>query len=276
MAQTEAADKLSPVYVPAPEGARRPIDVAHRLLGRMHGAVAIAGLQLRDEGRTVGVLTLERMPRGGGQGLPEDARAFDAGTRESLELVAALAGPLVASKRREQRWLGGRLRDGTQAAAELALVDERLTRTRLVAPLGGLVVSGDFSQMLGSPVEQGRVLFEIAPLDALRVVLHVHEADFALVARRHDGAAPLEGELPLTGEAGRALPFRVTLVTPVASVRDGENGFRVEALLTDGGEGRRPGMEGIAKITLGRTSALHAWTRETIDRLRLLIWRWTP
>ena len=54
-----------------------------------------------------------------------------------------------------------------QAEAELALVDEKLTRARVVAPFDGIVISGDLSQLIGSPVELGKKLFEIAPLDKL-------------------------------------------------------------------------------------------------------------
>ena len=41
-----------------------------------------------------------------------------------------------------------------QAQAQLDLVDEKLSRSRITAPLDGLVVSGDLTQLLGSPVEQ--------------------------------------------------------------------------------------------------------------------------
>ena len=45
-----------------------------------------------------------------------------------------------------------------QAEAQLALVVDRLARTRLVAPYDGVVVSGDLSQRLGSPVQQGEAM----------------------------------------------------------------------------------------------------------------------
>lgn len=174
-----------------------------------------------------------------------------------------------------------------QAQAELALVDEKLTRTRLVAPLAGLVVSGDLSQMLGAPVEQGKVLFEIAPLDAIRVVLQVPEGDYRPVAAgfaaRHDSPEGLRGALTLTGEAGRALPIRITAVMPVSTPLDGRNSFRVEAELIEdaasglaAGAGLRPGMEGFAKVDLGQASLIWIWTRASIDRVRLFLWTWLP
>src|SRR6185295_2858693 len=68
-----------------------------------------------------------------------------------------------------------------QAEAQLGLAQERLQRTRIVAPFDGVVVSGDLSQLLGSPLEKGKVLFEVAPLDAYRVILQVDERDVQFV-----------------------------------------------------------------------------------------------
>ena len=165
----------------------------------------------------------------------------------------------------------------SQAEAELALVREKLARTKLVAPVEGLVVSGDLSQMLGAPIEQGKVLFEIAPLDAVRVVLQVAETDYRLVAEHASVGQATIGQLVLTGEGGEQRPIRVTLVTPVAEARDGRNTFRIEAALArQDGTLLRPGMEGIAKLDVGRGAVLYSWSRTTIDRLRLFIWNWMP
>ena len=41
--------------------------------------------------------------------------------------------------------------------------------------------------MLGSPVEKGKVLFEIAPLDAYRLIVHVDERDIRYVAAGQSG-----------------------------------------------------------------------------------------
>ena len=60
-----------------------------------------------------------------------------------------------------------------QADAQIRLIDEQLGRMQIVAPLTGIVVSGDLSQSLDAPVERGEVLFEVAPLDAYRLVLQL-------------------------------------------------------------------------------------------------------
>jgi multidrug resistance efflux pump len=148
-----------------------------------------------------------------------------------------------------------------QAEAELALATDKLARTRIVAPLDGLVVSGDLSQLIGTPVEQGKVLFEIAPLNSYRVVIQVSEFDIRYVSLRQKGL------LSLTGTAGLNVPIEVERITPVSTAQGGRNVFRVEALLGSADAQLRPGMEGVAKLSVSRASLLWIWTRPIIERL---------
>lgn len=156
-----------------------------------------------------------------------------------------------------------------EADAQLELVEERLARTRVAAPFDGLVVSGDLSQMLGSPVQQGKVLFEIAPLDAYCVVLKVDERDVRSVT------VGQRGQMILTGGAAEPLPFVVKNIS-VATAEDGRNLFRVEAQI-EGPIGQlRPGMEGVGKISAGERGLWWIWTHRFGDWLRMLAWNWLP
>lgn len=156
-----------------------------------------------------------------------------------------------------------------EAQAQLALVEERLARTRLVAPYDGLVVSGDLTQQLGSPVEKGKTLFEVAPLDAFRVVLKVDESDMRGVA------VGQRGQLVLAGLTGDTLGFAVKGIS-VAAPADGRNAFEVEAQLDAAPAGLRPGMEGVGKIEAGERRLLWIWTHRFTDWLRLKLWQWWP
>ena len=157
-----------------------------------------------------------------------------------------------------------------QADAQLALAEEKLARTRLVAPFDGIVVSGDLSQLLGSPVEQGKILFELAPLDAYRVILKVDERDIA------HAAVGQRGELALTGLSHATLPFVVKTITSVSTSQEGRNFFRVEAQLADTSQRLRPGMEGVGKIVAGKRRLAWIWTRGFVDWLRIWLWTWMP
>jgi multidrug efflux pump subunit AcrA (membrane-fusion protein) len=157
-----------------------------------------------------------------------------------------------------------------QAESQLALAEEKLTRSRITAPFDGIVVAGDLSQMLGSPVEKGKVLFEVAPLDVYRVVVQVDERDIGYVRVGQTGI------LALTAMPAQPLPLTVTKTTPVAVSEEGRNYFRVEASLDKSEVPVRPGMEGVAKIEIGSRSLLWVWTHSVVEWAQLTAWKWLP
>ncbi len=158
-----------------------------------------------------------------------------------------------------------------QADSQLALADYKLARARVVAPIDGIIVAGDLSQMLGSPIEKGKVLYELAPLADYRLVVQVDERDMRYVEVGQSGALALAG-MPMS-----RVPFVVTRITPISTTEDGRNYFRVEGRLTEKVDLRlRPGMEGVAKIDAGSHSLVWIWTHSVIEWLRLTAWKWLP
>jgi multidrug efflux pump subunit AcrA (membrane-fusion protein) len=157
-----------------------------------------------------------------------------------------------------------------QASAELELVEEELGRTRVVAPFAGIVLEGDLDHSLGSPVEQGEVLFEIAPLDGYRIIVEVDGRDIA------DVAPGQSGRLALSALPGHTLPLVLERITPISTTKDGRTFFRAEAALAEPLESLRPGMEGVAKIDAGRRRLLWIWTHGLLDWLRLGAWSLLP
>lgn len=159
----------------------------------------------------------------------------------------------------------------SQAEAQLTLAEDKLSRSTLTAPFDGVIVSGDLSQLVGAPVEQGKLLFEVAPLEGYRVVLKIDDRDIGRLA------AGQRGELVLSSLPGRAMPFTVRSITPISTQQDGRNVFRVEAQLDAGDLARlRPGMEGVGKVVVGRANLLWVWTHGLVDWLRLWLWNWLP
>lgn len=224
------------------------------------------------------------------QGFIREARARAGDVVKSGQILALLedkdlqlervrwAAELEIAERREREAMAAAKRvDARLAAAQadqsralLDLAEEKLRRVQIVAPFDGVIVRGDLSQQIGSPVEQGKVLFELAPLASWRVILKVDVRDIAYVE------ASQEGRLVLTGLPGENHAFTIRRVTSVASADEGRNYFRVEADLTERTARLRPGMEGVAKVMTGDASALWVWTRRLIDWLRMAIWEWSP
>jgi multidrug resistance efflux pump len=157
-----------------------------------------------------------------------------------------------------------------EAAAEIALLDAQLARTRIVAPFDGLITNGDLSQSVGMPVQRAQVLFEIAPLDSYRVIVRVPDNEIARVVPGHGGM------LVLSALPDRHFDLHVIRVTPIAEQTEGSNTFRVEARLDGVSPQLRPNMEGVAKIDAGRHLLIWAWTHHLIDAVRLFLWSWWP
>lgn len=157
-----------------------------------------------------------------------------------------------------------------QADAQHALVTDRINHVEITAPFDGVIISGDLSQLIGSPVELGKQLFEIAPLQAYRVILQVDEGEMRHVQLGQPG------QLMISGIVGEPIPLHVSKVTPMATARDGRNFFRVEAGLDQVPAQLRPGMEGVGKISVGERRLWWVLTHTFTDWLRLTLWDWLP
>ncbi len=153
-----------------------------------------------------------------------------------------------------------------QIDAELALVEAQIDRTNLKAPFAGYIVSGDLNQSLGSPVELGDILFEVAPLNQYRIVLEVSERDMAGVK------TGLPGRIRIAAMPGDPVDFQVEQIVPLAVSDDGGSYFRVEAQLDREVPQLRPGMEGVARIEVGDRKLIWIWTHNLFSRLRLWFW----
>jgi RND family efflux transporter MFP subunit len=158
----------------------------------------------------------------------------------------------------------------SQAEAQINLLDEQLARSRMVAPFEGLVITGDLSQALGSPVQRGQVLFEIAPLEDYRLRLRVDEREISQVRPGQ------KGTLILNSLPAEPLSMTITKVTPVAAAEEGNNLFMVEADLDETLASLRPGMEGFGKIRVDSRKLIWIWTHDVYDWLRLWLWSWWP
>jgi hypothetical protein len=112
----------------------------------------------------------------------------------------------------------------------------------------GVVVSGDHREAIGVPLKTGQTLFEIAPLDSMVVELFIPEADIRHVQPGMDVRVRFDAvpEQPVTA------PLR--MVHPAAEIRDGQNVFIGETILSNEYRLLRPGMKGDASIRTERHS----------------------
>jgi multidrug resistance efflux pump len=172
------------------------------------------------------------------------------------------------------------LDEAAKYAARIKLLGRQIRRAAITSPLDGTVLIGDLERNLGAAVKKGEALFEVAPLSSLRAELMVREDDVIDVQKGQ------QGELATTSDPATKIPFVVEKIKPVAEVKNQRNVFEVQArLLTDESKIRlsrntfghrtgrlRPGMEGIAKITVGQRSYGWIWTRRLVNWIRMELW----
>ncbi len=155
-----------------------------------------------------------------------------------------------------------------QAQSQVALATRQLDRANLRSPVDGVLIAGDLSQSIGTPVRRGQELMTVASADHFRVVAEVDEQDIAHL-RAGQPVQVLFGALP-----GAALPLAVTRIAPVASQAEGRNVFEVEAEPeAAGGPALRPGMRGVARIEVGEAAVGAIWWERLSNAVRRLSWR---
>ncbi len=165
-----------------------------------------------------------------------------------------------------------------ESRAQSELIAQQLMRIQMQSPIDGIVIQGDLSQMLGSPVEKGQVLMTIAPKDAFRIILELDERDVFAVKLGQTG------RLVLSALPWDTVAIQIERITPMATVIDGRNVFEIQARLaqiqsqsqTMSDPDLRPGLRGVARVDVGRAPLLQVWMRRVNEHLRRFIWRWGP
>ena len=155
-----------------------------------------------------------------------------------------------------------------QAGAQLDLVRYRLSRAEVRAPFKGVVVEGDFEELQGAPVKKGDILFKVAMIREMYAELNVSERDI------HEIAPGASGEIVFVSRPRVKFPVEVVSIDPVARVIKGQgNVFSVRCRFSEGiADWWRPGMSGVAKISVEERNILWILTHRTIDFIRMRLW----
>ncbi|TVP94074.1 MAG: HlyD family efflux transporter periplasmic adaptor subunit [Planctomycetaceae bacterium] len=124
------------------------------------------------------------------------------------------------------------------------LYRRRLDEIEIKAPIAGVVLAGDWDQAIGAPLRVGQTLFEVAPLDQMRIEVDVAAEDAAWVSEGSEVALWFD-------TIGRSDTATVTRLRPRSEVRDGRNVFVAEVELDNADDTLRPGMRGSARVRSG-------------------------
>lgn len=134
---------------------------------------------------------------------------------------------------------------------ELAIIDERLTKTKILAPFDCTILTRPVSTgqaVSGSGgFNSGTEVLTIADLNSMVINAHINQADVTRLQPHQ------EVEVAVEAVAGLSVTGRVERIAPQATIKNNIKGFAVRILLKDVGEKVRPGMT--ANITIPVASA---------------------
>ena len=134
-AMEEAVDQDATVLYPERPDGNFQVVRSHTELAAQHGAKSICTVPLIHQGKAVGAITFEH----------KDPRRFDVEVLALCETVAALVGPILEDRRRQSRWLGGRLSQEIRSFTEMLFGSGNLFVKLAGATVVGLVTFAVFT-----------------------------------------------------------------------------------------------------------------------------------
>ncbi len=174
----------------------------------------------------------------------------------------------------ENKLAEARIAEHEAQATEYSIrtLQRQLGQAEITAPVDGYVTEGDWTREIDKNLQKGDILFKVSPLETLYAELALPEDQIADVDEND------EGELATVGAPDHRIRFRIERINPVAEVVKDRNVFKVRARLIDVDPASmqnvvlRPGMEGVAKVDLGKASYGWLWTRKIVNWVRMKLW----
>lgn len=170
-------------------------------------------------------------------------------------LASAESEYAAANKRRDTALAtraGGEMRlaqlEQERIALQIESLEQQLDRLELRSPVAGVVVQGDWYQSDGAPVARGDMLFEIAPMDNMRVDIHLSTDDLARIEVGQTATVRVDAA------AGSSWSAKLSRIDPRGKVIDSDVVFEATIDVENASGQLRPGMKGTARLSSGTQS----------------------
>lgn len=154
-----------------------------------------------------------------------------------------------------------------QAEARLALLESREQHLVISSPISGVILSQDLKRAEGIPVRIGQSLFEVAPLDQMRLELRI-PAD--QIGQIQTGQSVRVG---LASQSHGAVSTQVDRLMPNAEIVGSAHVFLAYASLPNEALTLRPGEDGSARIEIGSRALWWTLFHRPWQKLRTQ-WGW--
>ena len=150
--------------------------------------------------------------------------------------------------------------------AKLDILDRMIEQATLKAPFDGVVVEGDLRKRTGEVLPQSEPLFQIAAQNNWILELDVPENLAA------DIESDLTGCFISNARPGINHDIRIETISPGPELRHNRNVYVAEADVDFDHQWVKSGMEGVAKVTVGRRRVCWVVLHKIIDYLHLKFW----
>jgi multidrug resistance efflux pump len=194
----------------------------------------------------------------------EEARAAEA----QLELARKLS---PTSRAEEIERLHLKNAKGQQARiemleAELARIDDQLSRSKIYASVSGTLTTYRFEEKVGDYLEEGADVCEIANYDRVVLEMPVSEKDMDVVELEK----PVK--FKVLGYPFRSFHAQVDEIAPIATSNGKSSTVLVRAYVDNTEKLLKPGMTGVAKIYCGMSFVANILTRDLVRFIRTEFW----
>jgi multidrug resistance efflux pump len=150
--------------------------------------------------------------------------------------------------------------------AQLARLDDLLTRSRIFAPIAGTLTTYRFQEKLGEFLEEGDFVCEIVDDERVVIEMPVPEKEIDAIAIGY----PVK--FKVRGYPHRSFHAEVAEIAPVAAEGETISTILIRANVDNQDRLLKPGMTGIAKIYCGWTVVAHVLSRDIIRFVRTEFW----
>ena len=152
--------------------------------------------------------------------------------------------------------------------SEVVRARNRLDGAQLRSPIDGVVVTPELENIAGKHLDAGTSFAQVLDLSSAVVQISVREGDTVLI---NPG---LNGSVKLDSYPQRTWRGQVAVVSPEATVGDGDRTFTVEVPLSNADAALRAGMSGRGKISLGWRPAGYVLLRGPALWAWQTLWNW--
>ncbi len=157
-----------------------------------------------------------------------------------------------------------------QVERDISYYEKQLERTRIVAPVDGMLVTPKLEEKIGMLLKKGDEFCSIADMRAPRAEITLLEGDTGYVNTGQ------RVRLKMNAFPTRKFHGSVRLLGSQMSMQGDTPHFRVEAKIDNPGLLLRSGMVGKAKVEVGKHSVGYVLLRDPVRFIWKKLWVWLP